>query len=69
MEINYDKEADALYIEFSKGKFARNKKVDDFTIIDFDKDSKVLVIEILKVSKRMPIESLAKVHVKNMAVA
>ena len=68
MKINYDKEADALYIELSKGKFAKNKKIDDFTIIDLDKDSKLLGIELLKVSKRMPAESLSKVHVKNIMV-
>ena len=32
MEINYDKEADAMYIEFRKGEFNKNKKIDDFTI-------------------------------------
>ena len=51
MEINYDKEADAMYIEFRKGDFSKNKKIDDFTIIDFDKDGKILGIELLNVSK------------------
>jgi len=30
MEISFDKEADAMYIEFQKGEFASNKKIDDF---------------------------------------
>lgn len=47
MEISYD--ADALYIEFQKGEFAKNKKVDDLTIIDLDKDENVLSIEFLDV--------------------
>ena len=29
MEITYDKEADAMYIEFFKGEFGSNKKIDD----------------------------------------
>lgn len=70
MIINYDKQADALYIEFRiefrKGKFARNKKVDDFTIIDLDEKDNLLGIEILKASERIPSESLSEVHVKNM---
>lgn len=66
MEISYDKEADAMYIEFRKGKFAKNKKIDDFTVIDLDKDGNMLGIELLDVSKRIPIESLSEVNVKNL---
>ena len=66
MEINYDKEADAVYIEFQKGEFAKNMKIDDFTIIDLDKKGNILGIEILEVSKRIPIESLSEINVKNL---
>ena len=66
MEISYDKEADAMYIEFRKGEFAKNKKIDDFTIIDLDKEGKILGIELLEVSTRLPIESLSEIHVKNL---
>jgi len=69
MNINYDKKADALYIEFSKGKFATNKKIDDFTILDFDAKGNVLGIEILEASKRIPLKSLSEVNVKNLATA
>ena len=66
MEISYDKEADAMYIEFRKGDFARNKKIDDFTIVDYDKNGNILGIELLDVSKRIPVESLSQVNVKNL---
>ncbi len=66
MEISYDKEADAMYIEFRKGEFNKNKKIDDFTIIDLDKDEKILGIELLEVSTRLPIESLSEIHVRNL---
>jgi len=69
MEISYDKQADAIYIEFCKGEFDRNKKIDDFTIIDLDKEGNILGIELLDVSKRIPIESLTEVSVKNLLVA
>jgi uncharacterized protein YuzE len=69
MEIEYDKEADAMYIELRKGEFAKNKKIDDLTIIDLDKDGNLLGIELLDVSKRIPKESLNEVHVKNILVA
>lgn len=69
MEISYDKQADAMYIGFRKGEFAKNKKVDDFTVIDLDKNGNILGIELLNVSKRIPIESLSEVHMKNVAAS
>ncbi len=69
MEINYDKEADAMYIKFREGEFSKNKKIDDNTIIDLDKDDNILGIELLWVSERIPPESLEKIYVKNIIVA
>ena len=66
MEITYDKEADAMYIEFRKGKFFKNNKIDDFTIIDLDKDENILGIELLDVSRRIPLESLKEINLKNL---
>ncbi len=66
MEISYDKEADAMYIEFQKGKFVNNKKIDDFTIVDLDKKGNILGIELLDISKRIPLKSLSEISVKNL---
>lgn len=66
MEITFDKEADAIYVEFSNGEFAFNKKIDEFTIVDFDKDGKILGIEILCVSKRMSSDFLSNISVRNL---
>ncbi len=66
MEITYDNDADAMYIEFRKGEFARNKKLDDLTIIDLDGEGNILGIELLDVSKRIPLESLSEINVKNL---
>lgn len=66
MEISYDNDADAMYIEFRKGDFAKNKKIDDFTIIDLDENGNILGIELLDVSKRIPKESLSQVNVRNL---
>lgn len=68
MEITFDKEANAVYIEFQKGEFAKNKKIDDFTIMDLDKEGNILGIELLNVSKRIPQESLSEINVKNLLV-
>lgn len=66
MDLNDDKEADAMYIEFQKAEFAKNKKVDDFAIIDRDAKGNILGIELLEMSKRIPPESLPEAHVRNV---
>ncbi len=63
MEINYDSDADALYITFREGNFASNHKADDLTIIDYDKEGQILGIELLDASKRIP---LSEVNVTNL---
>ncbi len=63
MEISLDWKADALYIKFQDGKFARNKRVDDDTIIDLDAKGRLLGIEILNVTKKVPAENLSGVRV------
>ncbi len=68
MEINYDREADALYIKLYRGKIATNKKVDDLTILDLNKAKKILGIEILNASKRIPSKSLSEVSIRNIAI-
>ena len=65
MEITYDKKADAVYMEFSKNKFAKNKKIDDFTILDLDSNDKIIGIEFLDASKRMPLKSFSEVNIRN----
>jgi len=66
MKIEYDKDADALYIEFGTGEFAKNKKIDSNTIIDLDKNDNILGIEIINVSKRMPKDFLSNITVSNI---
>ncbi len=66
MEITFDKDADAVYIEFSSGDFVSNKKMDDDTILDLDKDGNILGIELLSVSKRISKDFLSEVNVKNL---
>ena len=64
MEISLDLKADAVYIKFQEGKFAKNKRIDDDTIIDLDSKGGLLGIEILNVTKKVPVKDLAGVSVK-----
>ena len=64
MQITYDTEADALYIKFTDGTFARNKEVAEGIILDFGGDGEVLGIEVLGVSVRFPPQTLAHVDIQ-----
>jgi len=69
MRITYDAKADAMYIEFKKGNFASNKKIDDETIIDLDKEGNILGIELLNVKERIPLSSLSELRIQKLLTA
>lgn len=64
MEISLDLKADALYIKFQEGKFAKNKRIDRDTIIDLDVKGRLLGIEMLNVTKKISAKDLSDVSVK-----
>ena len=66
MKITIDKQADAMYIELSDGEFAKNKKIDNETILDLDENGKIIGIELLNVSERMTKDFLSDIRVKNL---
>ncbi len=63
MKITYDPDADAMNIEFQKGKYHISKEIAEGIIIDYTKDGKVISIELLDASKRMPAKSIRDVTV------
>ena len=63
MKITFDKEADAMYIYLKEKKTFKTKCITDDTIVDLDKDGNVIGIELLFVSKRMPIEKLSHLDI------
>ena len=66
MEITYDEIADAMYIRFGNGEFASNKVIDRETIVNLDKKGNILGIELLSVSKRIPLNSFSEISIKNL---
>jgi uncharacterized protein YuzE len=65
MKITYDKRADAANIIFQKGKYHISEEVGDGVIVDYTKDGRILSIEILDVSRRLPkggIKTASGVH-------
>ena len=67
MEIEYDKEADSLYIEFKSGKVAKTEEVNEETFIDYFSDGSVKGIEILAASHRaFDIDNPFVVYLRNL---
>ena len=51
ISFNFDKDADALYLEIQQGEFSKNRKLSNSVILDMDKDENILGLEIINVSK------------------
>lgn len=69
MEIKYDKEVDIIDIILRKGTFHTNKKIDERTILDLDKEGNILSIEILDASKRKINLPDFDIHIKKLILA
>ena len=52
MKIEYDQQADAMYIRLCAGTVAESEEVRPGVVFDFDAEGRVLGIEMLDVSQR-----------------
>ncbi len=52
MEIEYDPAADVLYVRVREGSVAESEELEDGIIVDFDRNGRVVGIEILNAKKR-----------------
>jgi len=68
MKIKYDPDADAMYIRLQDGEIEKTREVDDNIILDYDKDGKLLGIELLFVKEQIP-HLLKEIKVENLALA
>jgi uncharacterized protein YuzE len=56
MKITFDKKADAAYIKLNnKSSYQNSKKITEDVLVDYAKDGTVVGIEVLDVSKNMPL--------------
>ena len=69
MQIEYDPEANALYIRFRNTRPVENRDVEDGLTVDLDAQKQLVGIEILDVSHRFPPETLATITVQNLLMA
>jgi len=65
MQITFDEQADALYIQFqpSKGKVKETLKLRDGILVDIGRNNKIFGLEILDASQRIPLEQISHVGI------
>ncbi|MBU2578958.1 DUF2283 domain-containing protein [Patescibacteria group bacterium] len=54
MRFHYDKKQDALYIRFNENLYAESDEIHEGIILDYNKQGKIIGMEILDVSKKFP---------------
>ena len=64
MRVRYDKGSDAVYIRFSETACYESDEVKDGIILDFDRQGRVVGLEILDASRRLPKKSLGVCQVE-----
>lgn len=69
MRIEYDREADALYIHLREVPVADTTDVEEGVMVDLDAEGHIIGVEILDASKRLSPDDLSKVAIENLLPA
>jgi len=69
MKIQYDKQADALYIYIGKGKVKKTVKAGKNTLIDFAEKDRVFGVEFYKISRSVSQEKLQSISLELPIIA
>jgi len=54
MRFHYDKKEDAFYLRFNQSPYFKSEQVQKGIVFDYDKNQRIIGIEILDASKRFP---------------
>jgi uncharacterized protein YuzE len=63
VKVRFDEEADALYIRLSDAHIIESEEIQPGIILDFDDESRVVGIEVLRVSRHVPGFNLKQLQV------
>lgn len=63
MKISVDQKNDIMRIKFQDGEYSVSKEIADGIIIDMTKNNKVMAIEILNVSEKIPKKEIKEITV------
>ena len=68
MKIEYDKEADALYIQLREASIEDNIDIEEGVTVDLDEKKHIVGIEILDASKKLSLKDLVNITIENLPV-
>ncbi len=68
MKIEYDKEADALYIQLREASVDDNIDIEEGVTIDLDEKKHIVGIEILDASKKLSLKDIINITIENLPV-
>jgi uncharacterized protein YuzE len=68
LKIEYDKEADALYIQLREASVEDNIDIEEGVTVDLDEKRHIVGIEILDASKKLSLEDLVNITIQNLPV-
>jgi len=68
LRIEYDKEADALYIQLREASVDDNIDIEEGVTVDLDEKRHIVGIEILDASKKLSLEDLVNIIIQNLPV-
>lgn len=64
MKVQFDQEADALYLRFDDSSVMESEEVSPGVVLDFNADNQVVGVEILGIKDRVPLANLKQIHFK-----
>jgi uncharacterized protein YuzE len=62
MRVHYDEQTDALYIRLDDSRIIDSEEVKPGIVLDFNAESQVVGIEVLRVSGRVPLAHLKRMQ-------
>lgn len=68
MKIEYDREADALYIQLKEADVDDNIDIEEGVTVDLDEKRHIVGIEILDVSKKLSLKDIANITIENLPI-
>ncbi|OGL39378.1 MAG: hypothetical protein A3C43_04990 [Candidatus Schekmanbacteria bacterium RIFCSPHIGHO2_02_FULL_38_11] len=68
MKIEYDKEADALYIQLREAYVSDNIDIEEGITVDLDEKRHIVGIEVLDASKKLSLKDLVNITIENLPI-
>ena len=66
MKIEYDKEADAVYICLQQKEAAKTIELSEIVKVDLDKEGKLIGIEVLNATQRYSLSDIFNISTENL---